>query len=405
MEVQSLIVDNIKHEPAVEYLLVLPQDLYRLLKQIKTEQPIREFSIDLEKFDRKWPRKALLWNSYLNCKRCDYGIDNNKNANTRSMMRHIYHCKRRELFKPLTCDDCGNTFERKFNFTSHLCKPRYSKCIVCDKKLNCKLGMKNHLKYAHNNEFKCNKCPFKSITRGYYLAHKKIHLKLHSCETCSHDFAHKINLELHQQNHRHGKYETIVETFVCKICENSFPSLANLKSHLKRVHIDADSPKFECDFCSKKYSNRFNLYVHIFNHVKIPCSYCDLKFSKVRLKKHILEKHSTVQFECDLCSIKFKAKRYLLYHMQSIHLINRHYCGWCRERFVSAVKLADHKKVHIARFEWKCSKCNFIARVNCRLIKHVNTKHFKVKIKCKICYKKLSLLSIRKHMKRIHKIK
>lgn len=81
--------------------------------------------------------------------------------------------------------------------------------------------------------------------------------------------------------------------FQCKFCSKLFSSKFNLLTHVKTIHYN-EKESFECEICQRKMSSMTSLKNHIKNiHEKsFPCSDCGLVFkSKHFVDKHNLEVH------------------------------------------------------------------------------------------------------------------
>ena len=86
----------------------------------------------------------------------------------------------------------------------------------------------------------------RDIFRHLALIHKT--KKYHKCENCGIIFPDKVFLERHIQSIHEG---TKVN---CKICDESFVSEENLKSHCSAIH--KEKKPYKCDKCSKTYTSK-----------------------------------------------------------------------------------------------------------------------------------------------------
>ena len=91
------------------------------------------------------------------------------------------------------------------------------------------------------------------------------------------------------------------------------------KWHLKKLR----TPKYPCDQCDYKATQKGNLWTHLKSKhkgVKYPCDQCDYKASyKGHLLTHLKSIHEGVKYPCDQCDYKATKKGSLLSHIKSKH--------------------------------------------------------------------------------------
>ena len=129
----------------------------------------------------------------------------------------------------------------------------------------------------------------------------------------------------------------------CSHCNKSFRILSDFKNHQSR--LTGEKPH-ECLQCGKSFATLNDLRAHEKRHVKEKlhkCTHCYKSFKlprdvKAHVKRHAEVKHpdksekyfsifnfqlrnrkGIEQYECDYCSNKFSAKKYLIDHIKGIH--------------------------------------------------------------------------------------
>uniref|UniRef100_A0A2A4JK25 C2H2-type domain-containing protein n=1 Tax=Heliothis virescens TaxID=7102 RepID=A0A2A4JK25_HELVI len=136
------------------------------------------------------------------------------------------------------------------------------------------------LKFTQNSQY------FRHMTSNHEIQQKAATFE---CNDCQIVFSKKSNLDLHCQTHHQIKSKS-----KCESCAITFKSRYCLRRHLKLKQILQENSCFKCQ---KKFT------------------------SKEGLAKHVKNKHTfkNVTFQCDLCSLKFKAEESLRSHLGRIH--------------------------------------------------------------------------------------
>lgn len=252
------IINNIKNEPEVDFILILPcRNDWSSINSIKSErEKPKKFSIKLRKFDE---------------------FEINKNS----------------FFKTLyVCEKCDRVIEKKRNFKKHL--------------LRCKNG-------TNGPQFNCDQCHYVG-TKSNLTKHKYIHNKKFSCETCSKKFVAQRELRDHQIVHKHGSAPEI--NIFCDKCEKFYPTRRGLQQHKKMTH---NLQEVQCDYCDNMFKSKHHLSKHFEIHFKVPCLICGKCVTRRNSASHY-RTHLPPKYQCDLCGLRIREKQNLKPHMRNNHV-------------------------------------------------------------------------------------
>ncbi|XP_017774857.1 PREDICTED: uncharacterized protein LOC108561434 isoform X1 [Nicrophorus vespilloides] len=130
------------------------------------------------------------------------------------------------------------------------------------------------------------------------------------------------DIETHIQQ-QHPNTTKVGSSFVCIICESSFPNVYDLGKHLSKIHGPSELP-YQCDSCLYRCSNHKQIIDHfhqVHKHESIlQCPYCiktvsllyNGRFSTQQLSSFLnhLQKHSkkSVAKKCTKCALSFVLK-------------------------------------------------------------------------------------------------
>ncbi|XP_028031706.1 tigger transposable element-derived protein 4-like [Bombyx mandarina] len=104
---------------------------------------------------------------------------------------------------------------------------------------------------------------------------------------------------------------------------------------------------YGCNLCSAQYKNAQELRAHSLEHqvkTRHKCDECGRYFKKafsLRLHQKI---HTTMEFDCRLCDMKFTSKGHLFRHLRS-HEKTEH-CDVCPAKYHSRIQLNRHRRLH-----------------------------------------------------------
>ncbi|XP_030752807.1 uncharacterized protein LOC115879903 [Sitophilus oryzae] len=198
-----------------------------------------------------------------------------------------------------------------------------SKCNVCGKKFK---HLLQHL-YVHG-QYNCQECFINFKTKKKYDNHVKTHITevekdiLFKCEICNIDFYTPMDIALHNFTH--------TESYSCVLCNFTakFKTKRTLINHIRR-HEGKFNVK--CDICGQGLLSTNALKVHMEIHANIPkyqCDFCPKKFTVERyLHVHKQLNHKKELFgvdeifQCEICGRQFSFKKSLERHLSCIHKI------------------------------------------------------------------------------------
>lgn len=379
----AMIIDNIKHEPPVEYLLILPpeqneterKDKTSVKRKTKSEKTFKcekcphvtKYKSNLVLHSKRCGKNKLI--KPVNIFQCDLcPVSSNKKSSLRKHM-HVHN-----KLRPFACLECGQKFKNKAGLARHTGRMKELQCLPCKFECKCFYALVQHQKaHGSNIKFKCDQCSYNTISKVRLLRHKRLHVKKLSCESCEKKFSYPCDLKNHQMTHRHGIYKNLSNvSYHCAECGKMFATIKSLKQHSQLVH---ENLKAQCDYCLKLFKNKHYLHTHISTHLKLPCKVCKRLFSKHFLPKHIKEHFESQEYHCDLCGGQFKRRNTIKQHMVNVHPNGEYVCFLCRRRFNNIKGLLNHKKVHIGKKKFKCIKCKHVAPSNYFLKSHIKKHH------------------------------
>ncbi|XP_034234902.1 zinc finger protein 717-like isoform X2 [Thrips palmi] len=139
-----------------------------------------------------------------------------------------------------------------------------SVCSVCNKEIGNEQNLKTHLETCNRSKlFHFKDCEMAFSTGRGLANHRKFHTedKLSECTICNKKFG-KAYLATHLRTHTHtGK-----KPYKCSICSRAFSLKSGLGVHLA---THQKNKPFECTVCNKKLLGRFSLIVHLRTHTGV----------------------------------------------------------------------------------------------------------------------------------------
>ena len=238
--------------------------------------------------------------------------------------------------KQFTCSLCTSSFAKRKGLYHHKlrvhpnCKPQ--DCKLCGKNFKSKKHLNAHTTTVHKTlSYSCIKCK-KSIK---YLKRLNYHEQFCGtwkrskghipCGLCDKTFATENNLKYHIiRTHTvvsklgtfimtcigESKKKTTKEDIICSLCKTHFLKTNYLKKHMKLVHETKREVRQLIQVVVERVLSSDSTYQY-------NCNQCLKCFSKESLAKgHIRRVHVEKEFQCDICTRKFKLNQSLQEHIK-----------------------------------------------------------------------------------------
>lgn len=439
--------------------------------------------------------------SEISCELCE-----KKFTTQRNLKRHLHQIHNPD-FSYLECDDCSKIFKGKHSLIAHIqathnISRHSSKCHICHKVYTNKRNLKRHIESFHGEKgvYKCSLCPKiytsnQSLRRHSRIRHQtskqKTRIILRSnetfkigCEKCGRAFPEEPLLRQHMKaDHSFQAFYDYCRkallrkelskcnyateqsrescSFNCEFCTNAFPTVYQLKDHM-RIHHNKDYCLSTCNVCFSKFFSKEMMSDHKKICVPPPgvnsCNFCDKLFTDISslefhtrifhpqsqiadtditstnqedtiedtnsifkcvhcervyysdrsLKHHMKLKHTTDEaVECLQCGKICNNKYYLASHTKIVHTDNFwSKCDYCEKQFKSKRNIRRHiEYTHLGMQRYKCIECETLFKEKRSLRKHVRTKHSESTAfpQCHLCQKRFeSAKSCKIHLKLVH---
>jgi KRAB domain-containing zinc finger protein len=179
--------------------------------------------------------------------------------------------------KPFICVTCGKAFKHKVSLEEHekrghkekpekLIVKRKQKripclCDICGKNFETKQAVTEHYKtHVLEKKFQCKICSNFYRTAANLRIHKTVHNeRTLKCPNCEKYFKNHRDLKQHRIVHEEAK------NYCCEECGKSFTRRQVLARHIRSIH-SADSQKYACSICDKKFNDLTNMKNHQKRH-------------------------------------------------------------------------------------------------------------------------------------------
>lgn len=279
------------------------------------------------------------------------------------------------------CDLCGSCYSShktlEYHMNMHLNIP-YLICENCGIQLFSPSGAKKH---------SCNK------KEG--SVHRTINSRY--CRYCNVQFSSSIE----KKNHK-CEYQIDKRNKVCRVCRKVIPK-SSFNHHLETHSEDLVA----CDVCSRVFSNKRCLKVHMLTHKEDKPYHCD-QCTETFISKRCLEYHKRFHgeklektFKCEYCFTTLCSEFSLKNHIQRKHSVSA-ICEICKFECQTKESLKEHLKSYHDPFF--CAVCNKSFALPRYLKAHEKT-HFQdesPRVTCPICSKQLLIKKIKSHVFRLH---
>ncbi|XP_011265523.2 zinc finger protein 568-like isoform X2 [Camponotus floridanus] len=332
------------------------------------------------------------------CPKCDRFY-----SNKRSLNRHTSTHDDKE-FK---CDNCDKQFlcldklHKHFNLHKMKEKPEPVFCRICNKSFRKTDTMVRHLN-AHK---RANPREVFSILKEI-RDKRKLENNLEFSEIPLHVMVNKD--EAYDEKSQNEKDRTTRELRKRNVKIEQRDSLNSDSSNDKFKSVD-DTLLFDCEYCSKSFTNEKGLQRHQSVHKKFVCSVCNMKFFRQdRLKSHMdrynhdetktssepqkpPDDKSAIKlinswireeldsdnegkgFPCKICGKSYDTKKSLLKHQMKTHGAQDEYCANCGASSVCicADKYKDREKSNEKSKLYTCEECNKSFEKEIKLQRHL----------------------------------
>ncbi|XP_076035059.1 uncharacterized protein LOC143021453 [Oratosquilla oratoria] len=154
---------------------------------------------------------------------------------------------------------------------------------------------------------------------------------------------------------------------------------------------------YQCEICLAAFDQRsiFDDHVKLHSETKLhECHICHKTYTRQILLERHVEKHSSeVQLQCSYCDMQFISARRLAAHKKNAHadmsLETNHKCSYCDAVFKSASSCRFHEKQHKEGLLskgtlYRCDECNRVFHGQGALTFHKKV-HSKVRFPCHVC--------------------
>ena len=268
-------------------------------------------------------------------------------------------------------------------------------------------GKPEKIKTTHKKDKKFYPCKFCEKTFSKAIAVKE-HQYLHTgekpyfCRYCTLKFRHKNGVYIHEKVHIAKGHEITSNTsemiHFCKFCRKDFIGAEALASHI-RIHktkkLKPDEPKVAKVSYRKEHAALVSTKV------------VDSDTSEGNDREDFIENHKENDNSCNYCSLKFKQKNNLFLH-EKIHVSKGHekipekcsesemphFCRVCKEVFIGIENLKNHETIH--------HNINFSSFYEQSTKSKSSKVHSKKNCNCIFCGKSFSDMSRLKRHERIH---
>lgn len=324
-----------------------------------------------------------------------------------------YHISRSH--KIYECGVCTLQFDQRVKVKQHMVDNHSTVCKYCNRNvITC--DFKAHMTISHSNllpeylpikltiheKIKCKLCDDNFVNKKaakthYYWTHEK-----YACDLCMQIFSVKKDQDEHTRE---------VHVIPCSYCDAEFYTSRRYKRHVSKAHkvqssknitqiTKAPDQIYECKFCRKGLSDKFNVRRHNFwSHIKHTCLICLRTFDTIEQEEKHFSNHGDT---CVWCEVRFSSDVQLSQHMQSEHPgLLPWYCEYCGDSFNKNAELHEHRASHKLEDTYLCYICGKSFKTSTILTSHISghKSNDEKQKECNVCHKKFCFQSqLNSHM-------
>ena len=338
------------------------------------------------------------------------------------------------------CDMCNQNYRNKSDFMNHfevvhqIAKPRINNDELCDvkpkknRKRRHQEPTENKENEDHNVESPPKKSPKKQkvqckVCECYFSKYGlKNHQKWFRGKSCKTSLIYKQ--KLHEKAQIEGDTIDMSDMKSCEVCSKVFSSRQCLMIHMKNYH-----QAWYQDFQDKKAKIKTEVPFVEDNYTKdydasntLICKLCNKNTVDIRyMKNHLMKEHKIVisknvkKQKCHVCDLYFSNYSKLSVHVDETHKVDNQYkCDKCDKNFESKNDWYHHiytiHSAHMKKWfdatEFPCSECDSVFDTLQKMYRHKIKVHKEEDpIDCQRCGKVCkSKTALKSHMRMVHHV-